>query len=157
MNIFFLDREPNLIAQYHCDKHIVKMVLETAQLLCGVHWASGGEAPYRLSHKNHPCAIWARQSKANYKYLCDIGLALCAEYTYRYNKKHKSEDVIMWCTLNIPSLPDTDITDLPVAMPDEYKDCSVITSYRNYYNNAKAHFAKWTKRDIPFWFNNIAI
>jgi hypothetical protein len=156
MNIFFLDSDPTKIAEYHCDKHIVKMVLETAQLLCGVHWACGGEAPYRLSHKNHPCAVWARESQANYEYLCEIGLALCAEYTYRYGKKHKSEDVIMWCTLNIPSLTRSEMTEPPKAMPDEYKDSCIITSYRNYYNNAKSHFAKWTKREMPIWFNSVS-
>jgi len=62
MNIFFLDFDTEKCAKYHCDKHVVKMILETAQLLCGTHWVIGSEAPYKLSHKNHPCAIWTRES-----------------------------------------------------------------------------------------------
>ena len=97
MNIFFLDYDTAKCAKYHCDKHVVKMVLETAQLLCGVHHMCDNvknQAPYKLSHKNHPCAIWTRESLSNYLYLCDLGLELCKEYTYLYGKRHKSQDVI---------------------------------------------------------------
>jgi hypothetical protein len=90
MNIFFLDEDPTLSAQYHVDKHVVKMILETAQLLCGVHHATSqitDQVPYKLSHKNHPCAIWARTSLSNYLYLCELGLELCKEYTYRYGNQ----------------------------------------------------------------------
>ena len=86
MNIFFLDFNTQKCAQYHCDKHVVKMILETAQLLCGVHHMIPQvtpQVPYKLSHKNHPCAIWTRDSLSNYLYLCDLGLELCKEYTYR--------------------------------------------------------------------------
>ena len=82
MNIFFLDYDTQKCAQYHCDKHVVKMVLETAQLLCGVHHTTPQvtpQVPYKLSHKNHPCAIWCRESLSNYLYLCDLGLELCKE------------------------------------------------------------------------------
>lgn len=155
MNIFFLDTEPEKIARYHCDKHVVKMILETAQLLCGAHWSAGGEAPYKLSHRNHPCAIWTRQSRENYRYLCSIGKELCKEYTHRYGKRHKSEDVIEWCAGNIPDIPAYPaITPLPSAMPEQYKGECVIESYRKYYNGDKAHFAKWTNREVPFWFYN---
>jgi hypothetical protein len=69
MNIFFLDENPTLSAKYHVDKHVVKMILETAQLLCSVHHVTDqvtDQVPYKLSHKNHPCAIWARESLSNY-------------------------------------------------------------------------------------------
>ena len=151
MNIFFLDSNPRKIAQYHCDKHVVKMILETAQLLCGVHWVCGSEAPYKLSHKNHPCSKWAREGDKNYEYLCEIGLALCDEYTYRYGKTHKSEAIIEWCANNIPKIPSGSTTPA-MAMPDEYKVNSVVESYRNYYIGAKADIAKWTKRETPEWF-----
>ena len=79
MNIFVLDENPQVAAQMHNDKHVVKMILETAQLLCGVHHMVGGDydIPYKLSHKNHPCAIWVRQCIENYIWLCDLGLSLC--------------------------------------------------------------------------------
>ena len=154
MNIFFLDFDTKKCAEYHCDKHVVKMILETAQLLCGVHWINESEAPYKLSHKNHPCSIWVRESLSNYLYLCDLGLELSKEYTYRYGKRHKSQDIIEWCLSNKPIIKDIGFTTPPKAMPDEYKVDDVIESYRNYYVGAKKDFAKWKNRDIPEWFHN---
>jgi hypothetical protein len=156
MNIFFLDTDTKKCAEYHCDKHVVKMILETAQLLCGVHHLTNQvnvEIPYKLSHKNHPCSIWTRESLSNYLYLCDLGLELCKEYTYRYGKRHKSQDVIEWCLVNKPKIPDTGFTNPPKAMPDEYKVDDFVKSYRNYYVGAKSSIAKWKSRSIPEWFN----
>jgi len=162
MNIFFLDENPTLSAQYHVDKHVVKMILETAQLLCSVHHVtdqlptnyrrSTVEAPYKLSHKNHPCAVWARQSLSNYLYLCELGLELGKEYTHRYGKRHKSIDVINWCIINKPNIPDIGFTTPAMAMPDEFKVDSVVESYRNYYMGAKSDLASWKNREKPFWF-----
>lgn len=162
MNIFYLDKNPSKCAEYHCDKHVVKMILETAQLLCGTHHVTpkyppstdqvNAQVPYKLSHKNHPCAIWTRDSLSNYLYLCDLGLELCKEYTYRYGKRHKSQEVIEWCLSNKPNITDKGFTLPPKAMPDEYKVVDVVESYRNYYNGAKKDFAKWKNRDIPEWF-----
>lgn len=156
MNIFFLDFDTQKCAQYHCDKHVVKMILETAQLLCGVHHLIPQvtpQVPYKLSHKNHPCAIWTRESLTNYLYLCDLGLELSKEYTYRYGKRHKSQDVIEWCIVNKPNIVDIGFTSPPKAMPDEYKVINVVESYRNYYMGAKKDFAKWKNREIPEWFS----
>ena len=155
MNIFFLDDDIKKCAQYHCDKHVVKMILETAQLLCGVHHMTPQvtpQVPYKLSHKNHPCAIWSRESLTNYLVLCELGLELCYEYTYRYGRRHKSQDVIEWCVTNKPSIVDIGYTEPPKAMPDEYKVDSVVESYRNYYRGAKVSFAVWKNREKPFWF-----
>jgi hypothetical protein len=156
MNIFFLDWDVNKCAEYHCDKHVVKMILETAQLLCSAHHMTDqptDQVPYKLAHKNHPCSIWTRSSLTNYLYLCELGLALCEEYTYRYEKRHKSQDVIEWCLSNRPNIHDVDITTPPLAMPDEYKVYDdVIESYRNYYRGAKSSFAVWKNREIPEWF-----
>ena len=141
-------------AQYHCDKHVVKMILETAQLLCGVHHVTAHDTahvPYKLSHKNHPCSIWARDSISNYLYLCEIGLALCEEYTYRYGKRHKSQEVIEWCLMNKPQIQDVGFTTPPKAMPDEYKTEDVIESYRKYYLGAKKTFLTWKERKVPEW------
>jgi hypothetical protein len=160
MNIFFLDEDPTMSAQYHVDKHVVKMILETAQLLCGVHHATAPDntyVPYKLSHKNHPCSIWARTSLSNYLYLCELGLELCKEYTYRYGKRHKSQDVIEWCLINKPNVPDVEFTEPAKAMPDEYKVGDVVQSYRNYYMGAKSGFATWKNRQKPFWFEEKAL
>lgn len=158
MNIFVLDHDPNTCAQYHCDKHVVKMILETAQLLCGVHWVLNGNAPYKLSHRNHPCSIWTRECIENYVWLCDLGINLCKEYTYRYNKTHKSQQIIEWCITNLPRLRENgDMTPFALAMPDEYKVNCPIESYRNYYLGAKTSFASWRKRNTPEWYNTILI
>ena len=155
MNIFLLDTDTRKCAQYHCDKHVVKMILETAQLLCGVHHMTDQvteQVPYKLSHKNHPCAIWSRESLSNYLYLCDLGLELCKEYTYRYGKRHKSQDVIEWCVTNKPNICDKEFTEPARAMPNEYKVDSAVESYRNYYIGEKSKIAVWKNREIPEWF-----
>jgi hypothetical protein len=154
MNIFFLDFDTKKCAQHHCDKHVIKMILESAQLLCGVHHITNSpfEIPYKLSHKNHPCSIWTRESLSNYLYLCDLGLELCYEYTYRYGKRHKSQDVIEWCLVNKPNISDIGFTEPAKAMPEEYKVNSVVESYRNYYIGEKKSIATWKNREIPEWF-----
>ena len=153
MNIFFLDEDIKKCAEYHVDKHSTKMCVEYGQILCSVHWVLGKEAPYKLSHKNHPCSIWTRESLSNYLYLCELGLELCKEYTYRYGKRHKSQEVIEWCLINKPNIPDIGFTEPAKAMPDEYKVKSVVESYRNYYMGAKSGFAVWKNREKPEWFN----
>ena len=159
MNIFFLDFDVKKCAKFHCDKHVVKMILETAQLLCSAHHVTIHDTihdtihvPYKLSHKNHPCSIWVRESLSNYLYLCELGLALGEEYTYRYGKTHKSIEVIQWCLSNRPNIKDIGFTTPPLAMPDEYKVESVIDSYRNYYKGAKSTIVSWKNREKPDWF-----
>jgi hypothetical protein len=131
------------------------MILETAQLLCSAHWVSGNSAPYKLAHKNHPCSIWVRKSLSNYRYLCKLGLSLCREYEYRYEKTHKSKQVIEWCIENEPSIEDIGFTTPALAMPEQYKTSDVVFSYRLYYNNEKG-FATWKNRDTPSWYRNLA-
>ena len=155
MNIFFLDFNPNVAAKYHCDKHVVKMILETAQLLYTAHRVLGStdlpDDAYRLAHKNHPCAIWARESIDNYIWLCQLGLALCQEYRHRYgNKTHKTERHLLWLSEHPPALiPSIGVTTIRLAMPDEYKQSNPIESYRTYYIRAKLRFAKYTDREVP--------
>ena len=134
------------------------MILETAQLLCGVHHMTAHDTahdtvqvPYKLSHKNHPCSIWARESLTNYLYLGELGLELSREYTHRYGKKHKSQEVIEWCLMNKPHIQDIGFTTPPKAMPDEYKTEDVIESYRKYYLGAKKTFLSWKERQVPEW------
>ena len=151
MNIFYLDRDPKTCASMHCDKHVVKMVLETAQLLCTTQWLCGSPAQYKATHKNHPSAVWARENISNYRWLCKLGLELCYEYTHRYGKIHKSQSIIEWCVNNEPTLPNGVFSDPPLAMPDHCKTSDSVESYRNYYIKEKSHLASWkTKR--PDWF-----
>lgn len=155
MNIFVLDTDPKKCAVYHNDKHVVKMILETAQLLCGSHHVTESQydIPYKLSHKNHPCSIWVRECIENYIWLCDLGLELCEEYTYRYGKRHKSQDIIEWCLINTPNIPTNgDITPFALAMPDECKVGTAIDSYRVYYMVEKRNLASWKNRQTPEWY-----
>jgi hypothetical protein len=161
MNIFVLDECPIKAAQMQCDKHVVKMILETAQLLCSIF--PNGEAPYKRTHYNHPCAKWTREKAQNYYWLIVHGQALCEEYAHRYGKYHKSQYVIDWCRKNIKfeMFPveeyggwDDNIDDhspFPKCMPDDCKVEDVVQSYRNYYSKHKRHIAKWTKRKQPAW------
>lgn len=153
MNIFYLDKDPKKSVKYYVDRHISKMQLETAQILCTNLHYFGKQAPYRKTHVNHPSTIWARQSKANFKYLLNLGLEICKEYTFRYEKIHKSQSVLEWIQNNIPEeLPDTPFTEPTPAMPDKYIiNNDSVSSYRNYYINEKKHLFNWKKRAMPKW------
>jgi hypothetical protein len=151
MNIFVLDSNIKKCAEYHCDKHVVKMILESAQLLCSSVWLDGGKAPYKLTHKNHPCSKWARESLDNWLWLKELALELCTEYTRRYKREHKTESIIR--NLKTPNLENKGLTDFPLAMPDKYKTKNVIRSYRDYYIYEKKDIAKWNKlNNTPEWF-----
>jgi len=152
MNIFVLHRDPQLAAQMACDKHVVKMVLESAQMLCTVVRVHGFEAPYKATHKNHPCTIWARSTQQNWDWLVEHALALCAEYTKRYGKIHKSQKHIEWCKSLLIKLPSFGLTPFAQAMPEQYKNSCVVTAYRAYYHGEKSRFATWNKgTPTPKW------
>jgi hypothetical protein len=158
MNIFILSFDPRSAAEHHCDKHVVKMILETAQLLYCAHWATDPSrlpaTAYRKTHPNHPCAIWTRESGANYRWLCALGIALCNEYTFRYGKIHKTRSHIEWLVANPPALEELGPTPMRLAMPDEYKQLSPVESYRAYYIGAKSHMLKYSKRQPPYFLDS---
>ena len=143
MNIFYLDKDPNKAAILQYNKHVVKMILESAQMLCTAHHETypSDDIPYKKAHVNHPSTIWARQSLQHYYWLYDHMMALGDEYTKRYNKKHltitKCEDVLSKFP---PLLKDAlygDPIDMPQCMPDEYKDECSVQAYWNYYIGEK--------------------
>lgn len=168
MNIFILDLDPKACARAHCDKHVVKMALETAQILCTAvkdnpykaeaFEQSTGLILYKQTHDKHPCVLWAKHSPENFAWLCNLGKELCLEYSYRYNKSHASTVLIYeiaeyFVKLSTP-LPET----FALAMPDEYKPFSFVpsrhecvSSYRNYYRVEKKHLLTYTKRAHPSW------
>ena len=154
MNIFVLDKEVEKCAEYHCDKHVIKMILESAQMLSAVVRLNGHDIGYKLTHKNHPCTIWARESLSNYNWLVRLTSLLNYEYRYRYDKdiNHKSYDLVK--TLPIPDLPDIGLTPFAQAMPEQYKNKNAVKAYRDYYINEKSSFLTWTKRKKPKWINN---
>jgi hypothetical protein len=153
MNIFVLDYCPVKAAQFQCDKHVVKMSLETAQVLCSAF--DPGVAPYKRTHYNHPCSVWARKSKKNYIWLIQHGLALCEEYTYRYEKNHKSREVILWCQKNMIQLKfeSEGKTHFVLCFDEKYKVGNTVESYRQYYREEKDQIAKWGKSRLrPSWY-----
>ena len=160
MNIFFLHRDPRIAARYHCDKHVIKMIIESAQMLYCAHWMMNPEkvpeGAYKFTHKNHPCTIWVRESRENYMWLASLGWWLCKEYQHRYgaHKTHKTEAHIEWLLSNPPDLPRTGMTPNPMAMPDEYKKPDPIDAYRLFYRESKLGdrgIVAYTGRDWP-WF-----
>lgn len=149
MNIFILDKDLTTNAQYHCDKHVVKMILEYTQLLSTSHNMLGSDrGPYKTTHQHHPCAVWARAFHSNYVYLHSLLIALTDEYTYRYGKTHKCASYIgqLW---DPPSAIPFGGTPYALAMPDEYKNECAVQSYRDYYKGEKQHIAKWKNRPTP--------
>lgn len=161
MNIFVLDYNPQVAAEYHCDKHVAKMILESAQILCAVHHKNGNsDVPYKLTHANHPCTIWAGESKQNYLWLTELAEALNDEYIFRFKytdtytkvDNHKSYDVI--AELPPIDLPDIGLTKFAEAMPDYCKISEdTVINYREYYRKEKAHILKYTNAQTPYWIN----
>lgn len=170
MNIFYLDSDPQLNVQYYVDKHVVKMIMEYAQLLSTtVRECDGvltdkvkllpGETPdqllyYKSTHVNHPCARWTRQSLSHWRYLRWLSDALNCEWQYRYDhpeKNHKSYDMIL--SLPVPkNIPDTPFVEPPSCMSEDFiVSDSSVDNYRSYYIHGKSHIHKWTKRPVPEW------
>jgi len=153
MNIFYLDSDPVKAAQIQYNKHVVKMILESAQMLCTAHhhYDNGHNVPYKKAHYNHPSTIWCRQNVKQYKWLYDHMIALGNEYTKRYNKKHltitKCADILKTIP---PGIPNSTFEEPPQCMPEQYKvvGCS-ITAYWNYYEQEKYTVAA---RDEPLIF-----
>ena len=103
MNIFFLAQSPAAAAALHCDKHVVKMILETVQMLYtyidamnvalppGLDRDGRALVPYKSTHRHHPCVLWLHGGRSHVAWLLALGLSLCHQYTQRYAKKHASE------------------------------------------------------------------
>ncbi len=186
MNIFILDKNPAKAAEYHCNKHVCKMILEAGQMLCTAHWMSWLEhfgksrkdfrlmrdvkqflrdnvpkekqPPWGITHVNHPCTIWTRQSLENYNWHLELMACLLWEYNRRYKKVHKSVEVQQWLLHNTPlKFPDKGQTPFPICMKDEYKvDNDPVNCYRNYYIKDKVRFAKWEPHTTtPKWYKEM--
>lgn len=151
MNVFILSKEPRENARMHFDSHVVKMILEAAQIACTVHHKLGNEAPYKPTHQNHPSVIWAGSSLKAYKFVVTYGLALCYEFEHRRKKQHKTKEVLLWLKDNLPDIPNGPV-NYCLVMPEQYKVAGdAVTSYRNYIKAEKQHLAKWTNRPTPEW------
>lgn len=176
MNIFYIDTDPYRAAEQMVDSHVVKMILESAQLLSTAHriidgieyigksksgrkvkrWRLSDTRDiilYSATHVNHPSAVWCRESNNNYNWLYCHFLGLLAEYTYRYGKAHKCESMIRFLSVPPDNIPIKHFTHPTPAMPEEYICQTSLESYRTYYRLAKVHLHKWKNRQRPEWMN----
>ena len=163
MNIFVLDCQPIAAAQMQCDKHVVKMCAESAQMLASALRRHGIDeallpltkagTPYKSTHPHHPCTRWVGDTGTNFDWLCVHGLALCDEYYFRYRKIHacqKPIDEMRRANLSHKIVPAGDQTPFPQALPDAFKCDNVVEAYRSYYKTK--HFAMWEMgRPAPEW------
>ena len=148
MNIFYLDKCPVKAAKYQYNKHVVKMILESAQMLCTAHHVLDNrirlldDIPYKIAHINHPSTKWVRENSLHYDWLYEHMIALGNEYTKRYSKHHLSITKCKIPLANQPeNIPHEPFEQPPQAMPDEYKDDCSIRAYWNYYIGDKQHIA----------------
>jgi len=178
MNIFYLHEDAKTSAMMHVDSHASKMIIEYAQLMSTAHRVLDGKQVKRLSkknrllttydhpdpqldhtlykscHVNHPSGIWVRQSKKNYRWLYEMWTELNTEFMYRYDKivPHESYRKLKWALFSPPeNMPEGVFTEPLQAMPDDVKNESSITAYRDYYIKYKQHLASWKKRGMPTW------
>jgi len=164
MNIFVLDKSPTASAQMLCDKHIPKMIVESAQMMACALYENGAmesEMPltksgthYKGGYKNHPCSVWAGKSISNYAWLSCHAIELCRQFMFRYKKIHACTEPIIQMSSMAHKIKLGELTAFYQAMPEEYHDKDAIKAYRNYYINEKT-FAEWKKGvSKPRWMNN---
>lgn len=152
MNIFVLDSDINKCAEFHCDQHVVKMILESVQLLCTALNKKGFSTPYKSTHAKHPCVLWVERSYDNFNWLRDLTLALNREYRYRYEKDSDHKSISVLNEVSTYEYASAGLTEFAQAMPEQYKiPGRPVEAYRQFYKGEKMSFAKWTKREIPSW------
>jgi hypothetical protein len=154
MNIFYINENPTIAAQQLADDHIRKMQIESAQMCSTAHWETGTQAPYKRAHVNHPSTKWVRQSIQHYDWLIQHGLEICNEFTKRYGKHHKTQDVLEWLQINKPNIPDNGFTVPPQCMPDEFRGPDTLEAYKKFYILDKVKIKKldWKKlNNKPEW------
>jgi hypothetical protein len=184
MNIFALSPDPQEAAEWHCDKHVVKMIIESGQMLSTAHRMLDGnetrrpsstgktmsryweledsreDVLYKAVHTGHPCTIWTMQSDRHYFWHYLLFEFLCKEYTYRYGKVHSTEtkllNVLKEKPKNIPKAP---WNPWPLAMksnPECMNHIDPIGSYQKFYQTKQERFSMvWTKRETPNWFKKL--
>lgn len=160
MNIFVVNESPVRSARELCNKHVVKMCVETAQILSTAMHLRGVEGPYKSTHKSHPSVLWTLKSVHNARWLLEHGRALLDEYTNRYDKIHATTRAIdaiekSWYDTWNSSGDSSHHTEFVQCMPDVFKNKDATIAYQTYYINDKAKFAKWAPRANPpsWWIN----
>ena len=154
MNIFGLDRNIKKCAQYHCDQHVSKMILESAQIMCTALNKMGFTTPYKSTHNKHPCVLWVEESYSNFVWLAQLATELNAEFKYRYEKDKDHASLYVIREIEHLTFSDNGLTEFAQAVPEKFKfRGNAVRAYRSFYRGEKAKFARWTKRPIPRWMN----
>lgn len=160
MNIFMLDRNPQLASQYHLDLHVNKMLVEYAQILSTAQNECDGPSAHKVYlsfNPKHPSCRWVMESIDNYIWLYTLWSDLADERMYRWGKTHKSYEKLREALSVPPNLPEGS-TPLRLAMPSQYWREDPVEAYRLYYVNEKQYDSagnwmfNWTKRGKPQWF-----
>ena len=155
MNIFVLDADIERCAQYHCDAHVSKMILESVQIICTALNTQGVQTPYRSTHSKHPCVLWAGETPANRLWLAQLAKALNEEYRFRYRRDRDHASMQALDKIDGRYFAGGSLTEFAQAMPDQYKrPADVVGAYRAFYLGEKAGFARWTRRNPPEWWRN---
>ncbi len=153
MNIFILHEELRQCARYHADRHVVKMILESTQMLCTVKHMYGQKAPYKPTHRNHPCTLWAAYSLSNWLWLRGLTAALHHEYRYRFGREKTHKSAVVARQLTPPPAPDRGLTPFAQTMPEKYRiPDKPVEAYRRFYMGEKRKLAVWTGRQTPEWY-----
>jgi hypothetical protein len=154
MNIFVLDRNIKKCAQYHCDQHVSKMILESAQIMCTALNKMGFKTPYKSTHNKHPCVLWVEESYSNFVWLAQLAIELNAEFKYRYEKDKDHASIHVIREIEHLTFSNNGLTEFAQAVPEKFKfRGNAVRAYRSFYRGEKAKFARWTKRPIPWWMN----
>ena len=152
MNIFVLDKNIEKCARYHCDQHVVKMILESVQMLCTALNKKEIITPYKSTHQNHPCVLWVERSFDNFSWLGNLAFALNNEYRFRLEQEVDHKSISVLNELFNHDYEKRGLTEFAQAMPETYKvPGDPVRAYRQFYLGEKMAFAKWTKRSIPDW------
>jgi hypothetical protein len=152
VNLFVLHRDPRIAARWQSDRHVVKMTLEAAQILCSAAWNLGQKAPYRPTHAKHPCVQWAGACRGNWEWVVAHGLALAAEYERRFGRMHGSLPVLRWAAragVGPRRKGRVRRQKFVMALPDKYRGLDPVAAYRRYYRAEKASFATWKAPATP--------
>ena len=178
MNIFVLDNEPREAARQHCDKHVVKMIIESAQMLSTSHRVLDGALTrkpsksgktmvqywemdnqydenllYKAVHMKHPCTLWTMESSENYHWHWELFNALCDEYIHRYKRVHRTDELLRGRLLRPPeNIPQGPMTPFRQAIFEDCKGPDPVKAYRKYYH-AKTFKMVWTNREVPAWYS----
>jgi hypothetical protein len=152
MNIFVLDENIEKCARYHCDQHVVKMILESVQMLCTALNKKGVTTPYRSTHLNHPCVLWVERSFDNFCWLGNLAFSLNDEYRYRFEKQVDHSSISVLREITGHDYEKRGLTEFAQAMPEAYKVAGdPVRAYRQFYLGEKMAFARWTRRSVPDW------